>query len=177
LIGGLSGSWLVGNLPKTYYGVSVLLIISLISAVARFLVPLIFLSKLEEVKIKKNIDEKKLFIDLVISKPLNSAMNQTSQIMFLTEESIKRVRNTTRKGFNIVKEPLNPVISEVVNSIDKGLTHVEPLRKALTPKRLKHRRKRDYEDLTEHNYSKYVKSDPKISKEIYRKHRVIIKKK
>ncbi|MGV8086267.1 MAG: MFS transporter [Candidatus Woesearchaeota archaeon] len=165
LIGGLLGSWLVMNLPKEYHGISVILLVFLISAIARFIVPLLFLSKLKEVKIQKNIDETKLFMDLVISKPLHSAIHQTTQIMFLTEEGIKKVKEKTGKGLNIVKKPFNPLIDGVINSLDKGLDTIEPLRKALEPERIRNNKKKDYEYLVNHKYNKYIyRASPKLKK-------------
>jgi len=169
LIGGLFGSWLVSALPKLFYGISTLLLVILISVIARFIVPLLFLSKLKEVKIKKNIDESKLFMDLVISKPLHSAMHQTSQIMFFTEQGIKKVRQTTGHGLRIVKRPLNPVIDGVINGLDKGLNKIEPIRKALVPNKIRQYKKKNYEELVTHNYFKYVnKVPPKLKKAHHR---------
>ncbi len=177
LIGGLFGSWLISVLPTNFYGMSTLLMVILISVIARFIVPLLFISKLKEVKIKKNIDERKLFMDLVISKPLHSAMHQTSQIMFLTEKSITKVSSVTRKGLTIVKKPINPVISGVVNGIDKGLTKVEPIRKALEPKKIRHNKKQRYDDLVSYDYTNHIKSHPKMAKKLDRKSRIIVVKK
>jgi len=168
LVGGLSGSWLVGHLPKEYHGISLLLVVFIISAVARFIVPLLFLSKLQEVKIKKNIDESKLFIDLVVSKPLHSALYQTTQVMFFAEEKISIVTQSARKGLGMVKKPLNPIIDRVIQSLDKGLERVEPMRKALEPKRIRENRKRDYEQLVNHDYTKYIRTHPKIIRNIRR---------
>jgi len=177
LIGGLLGSFLVMRLPNEYYGISVILMVFLISAIARFIVPLIFLKKLKEVKIEKNIDEKKLFIDLVISKPLHSAMHQTTQVMFFTEEGIKKVGQTTRKGIRIVKRPIDPVINGMINGIDKGLDKMEPLRKALEPKKVRKNKKRSYDALVGYNYNNYLKSHPKIVKKLNRKHKIVVVKK
>jgi MFS family permease len=170
LIGGLFGSWLVGALPKQFYGISTLLLVILASVIARFIVPLLFLSKLKEVKIKKNIDESRLFMDLVVSKPLHSAIHQTSQIMLFTEKGIIRVKNTTHSGLKLVKKPFNPVINGVINSLDKGLNKVEPLRKSLVPNKIRQYRKENYKHLVNHNYDKYINTmPPKLKKAHYKR--------
>jgi len=169
LIGGLLGSFLVSNLPKYYHGISTLLMVFLISAIVRFIVPLIFIPKIKEVKVKKNIDEKKLFVDLVISKPLHSAMHQTAQVMFLAEEGITKISTRARVGLNIAKKPLNPVISGVIKGIDKGLERAEPIRKAIEPKIIRERKKKNYEHLINYDYKKHVRTHPKIIKKMTRR--------
>jgi MFS family permease len=169
LIGGLSGSYLVSHLPKEYHGISTLLLVFIMSAVARFMVPLIFISKLKEVKIKKNIDEKKLFLDLVISKPLHSAMHQTAQVMFLAEEGVTTIRKKANAGLNIAKKPLDPVIKGVIKGISTGLERAEPIRKAIEPKRIREGKKKAYEQLTNYNYRRYILTHPKIVKKIGRR--------
>jgi len=166
LIGGLFGSWLVSSLPKSYYGASVLLVVFIISAVARFIVPTIFLSKLQEVKVQKNIAEKKLFMDLVIGKPLHSALHQTSQIVLYTDRGIKKVAKTTRKGLRLVKRPLDPVIHHVIIGLDKGLTKAENIRKSIVPKKFILQKKKDYEELVNHDYNKYIRTDPIVIRKL-----------
>ncbi|MGV8141576.1 MAG: MFS transporter [Candidatus Woesearchaeota archaeon] len=161
LIGGLSGSWLVTHLPTQYKGISTMLLLFLISAAARFIVPIIFLPKLKEVMIRKDIDETKLFIDLVISKPLHAALHQTAQIMFLTEGSVEKIKGTTGKGLQLLKRPVAPVINGVTRGLTKGLDKIEPLRKSIEPKALKKYRRRDYEYLVNHDYEKYLRTPKK----------------
>jgi MFS family permease len=163
LVGGLAGSWLVGHLPESYRGISLILMVFLISAVARFLVPLLFLKKLKEVKIQKDIDDGKLFIDLVISKPLHSAMHQTTQVMFLAEDKVAKLGN---RAHNIVKKPFRPVIRGIISGLDKGLTRIEPIRKAIEPKSLKEMKKNDYKHLINYNYDKQFMNHPELIKKI-----------
>jgi len=169
LIGGLSGSWLVTHLPREYHGVSLLLVVFIISAIARFIVPLIFLSKIHEIKVQKNIAEGKLFIDLVISKPFHSAMHQTTQIMFYTEEGIKKVTRATGRGLKIVKKPLDPVINKVIHKLDNGLTKAEKIRKIIESERLRQAKKKNYDELINYNYKKHNHTHPKIIRKITRK--------
>jgi len=171
LVGGLSGSWLVGHLPKEYHGISVLLIVFIISAVARFIVPIIFLSKLQEVKMKKDIDEGRLFIDLVISKPLHSAMHQTAHIMFLAEDGFSKIKTRANDGLTKVKKPLNPVINQVMQKIDNGLDRAEIVRKAIEPKIIRDGKKKAYEYLTDYDYEKHILTHPKIIKNMKRRKR------
>ncbi|MGV8171880.1 MAG: MFS transporter [Candidatus Woesearchaeota archaeon] len=169
LIGGLFGSWLVTSLPKEYKGMSVILMIFAISAIARFIVPLIFLSKLKEVKIKKNIDDRKLFIDLVISKPINAALHQTLQVIFLAEQSAEKIVGTTSKGLKIIQKPVDPIMRSVSAGIMKGLDTIEPIRKGIEPKAVKKYRRKDYEYLINHNYNRYLKMPQKKSRREGRK--------
>jgi MFS family permease len=166
LIGGLFGSWLVSSLPKEYYGVSLLLIVFIISAIARFIVPMIFASKLHEVKIHKNMAERKIFMDLVVSNPLHSAMDKTMQIMLFTEEGIKKVTKTTSQGLKLVKKPLEPVINHVINGLDKGLTKAENIRKIIESEKIRQMKKRDYEHLVNYDYEKYIRTGPATIKKV-----------
>jgi len=154
LVGGLLGSYLAISLPISYHGISILLMVFIISAVARFMVPLLFLSKLKEVVIKKDIDETKLFIDLVISRPLHSALHQTANIMLLAEEGIAKAANGAKR--------FEPIIGQMIEGIDRSLEHAEPIRKAIEPRIIRDSKKKHYEEL--------IKSHERINKDFhYRK--------
>jgi MFS family permease len=164
LIGGLSGSWLVAHLPKEYLGISTLLLVFLISAIIRLIVPIIFLPKLKEVVVKKNIDERKLFIDLVISKPLHAALHQTAQVILLAEGGVEKLAGTTNKSLNIIKKPVGPVLKSVTAGIKKGLDKAEIVRKNIEPKIIRESRRKDYEYLVNHDYNKYLDASKKNSR-------------
>jgi len=169
LIGGLAGGWLAITLPTEYHGISILLMVFLISAVARFLVPILFMSKLKEVRVKKSVDEKKLFVNLVISRPFHSVLHHTAQAMFFAEKSLSRMTEKTSNGLKTAKKPLDPIITGVIDRLDKGLDRIEPLRKALEPQAIRKNKKSHYEHLVNQDYERYVKTHPKIVRKLRKK--------
>ena len=110
-----------------------------------------------------------MFMDLVISKPLHSAMHQTTQIIFYTEDKIKKVRKTTRRGLDIVKEPLKPVFDLLIKGIEFVFDKAEPVRQIIEPKQLKIAKKKSHEELVNYDYNQYTITHPKIIRKMDRK--------
>jgi len=86
LIGGLLGGWLIESNVISADTVANVLWIFLISAITRAIVTFYFYHTLKELVVKKHVDEKKLFYEMLIGKPLHSAMHQTRHMIFLVKD-------------------------------------------------------------------------------------------
>lgn len=153
MLGGLLGSWLVSNL-KSFLGLNVILIVFAISAIARFVVAIAFSSKMKEVIIKKNVDETKLFFELVLAKPFNSALHQTSTTLMMAEKELLSITDKTQEAIMAISEPVKPHVRMAIKKIDKHLERAEPFRKGLEPKVWRVQKKKDYRHLVNHEYNK-----------------------
>lgn len=153
MLGGLLGSWLVTNLRPTW-GLDVILVVFAISAIARFVVAIAFSRKMKEVVIKKNVDETKLFFELVLAKPFNSALHQTSTTLMLAEKQFEKMTDKTQYVISTFTEPIKPHVDTVIKNIDRGLEKIEPIRKSLEPQILRRQKKKDYKHLVNNKLNK-----------------------
>ncbi|HIJ14513.1 TPA: MFS transporter [Candidatus Woesearchaeota archaeon] len=153
MLGGLLGSWLVANIGVVI-GLKTIFIVFLVSAIARSLVAIIFSHKMKEVVIKRNIDETKLFFDLVLAKPINSALHQTTATLMMADKELTKITDKTQYVLTTITEPIMPHVDTVITHIDKGLEKAEPFRKSLEPKAWRKQKKKDYKHLVDHKYNK-----------------------
>jgi hypothetical protein len=119
----------------------------LISAIARFSIPIIFAKRLKEVNVQTSEDEKKVFTDIVISKPMHMVIHHTGQVISYTEKKVSNAAGKARNGLKRVSEPVRPVVKKMINGIDGGLDKIEPIRKAIEPKLVRESKIKNYEDL------------------------------
>lgn len=155
LIGGLLGSLLVEIMPEVL-GVSVILSVFVISAIARLLVMLFFARRIKEVKVSRRINENKLFFELIIAKPINNALHHTSTSFLNTERDVKDFVEKTTDALGKITKP-------VVDGVDKQFERIEYIRKGLEPDIIKKQKKETYSNLVNSNYNR------KISKHYTRK--------
>ncbi|GIU69334.1 MAG: hypothetical protein KatS3mg002_0570 [Candidatus Woesearchaeota archaeon] len=158
IIGGLTGVFLVRNLPEMF-SISTLMMIFIISTIARSLVLIIFSKNIKEVKVSRRINEKKLFFELIFARPFNNALQNTATSFLNTERDVKKIINKTE---NIIKEFAYPII----NIIDKQLESAEKIRNIIEPDIIKKHKKKLYKDLTESKLNK------KLSKHYMKKRRI-----
>lgn len=153
LLGGLLGSFI---LKQNYFviGLKAIFIVFLLSGILRFVVILMFIKKIREVKINKDIDEGKLFLDLVVNKPLGSASNQTNTAMTFVEKNIRKIHHHTKKTVNAITKPIQPMVNDVVGAMDKGLNTADRIKKRIVPKRLRDRKNYFKKELVTH-YKKH----------------------
>ncbi len=146
LAGGLLGALLVEVIPG-FLSFSTLLIVFIISAAARLLVMLFFAGRIKEVKVSRRIDENKLFFELIIAKPINSALNHTATSFLNTERDVKNFVDKTADALGGFARP-------VIGVVDDGLEKIEPIRKNMVPKALKKHKKDMYEHLVNSRLNK-----------------------
>lgn len=146
LAGGLLGALLADSIPG-FLSLSTLLIVFIISAVARLIVILFFAQRIKEVKVSRRINENKLFFELIIAKPINNALNYTATSFLNTERDVK---NFVDKTADVLGDFARPVIGIV----DNGLEIIEPIRKNMVPKVLKKHKKEIYEHLVNSRFNK-----------------------
>lgn len=157
LAGGLLGAYLVDIIPETF-GVSTLLIIFIISAIARLLVVLFFSHRIREVKISRRINENKLFFELIIARPLNNALQHTSTSFLNTERDVKNFVDET-------SDTLEKIARPVVDMMNRQFEGVEYIRKGIEPEIIKKQKRDIYKHLLNSEYNK------KLSKHYTKKRR------
>jgi len=167
LIGGLLGSYLVQNLNDLHissFVIPTILAVFIISTIARVVVPLLYVRKMHEVRAVKDIDERKLFFDLVVGKPLHSALSYTNYTILAAEKNINTINRQTIQTLGKITGPVKPIIDGVINLVDEGLDKAEPVRKKIEPKIIRERKKAHYEELVSQDYREYSRTHPKIIK-------------
>ena len=164
LFGGLIGSWLVSWIPPIL-GIGTLLIVFLISFIIRSVIAMRFAGRMKEVRIEKYVDENKLFFDLVIAKPWNGALHQTTSMITLAEKGIIVISDKTKDTVETIAEPVLPVIKKIVDFLDKVFDMLEPLRKSIEPEIVKKHKREMYKHLTEIDNEGYLHIIPKEKKE------------
>lgn len=112
LIGGLIGSFLVIYLPKNIFSIKVIIFMFLLSAILRFIVALGFIKKIKEVRIIKNVDERKLFFEIAIARPISSAISFTMATVSFAEEELLKLKEETTK---VMDEIIEKSIDETTN--------------------------------------------------------------
>jgi MFS family permease len=171
MIGGLLGAFLIKYIKDIdFFGtvIPAILLVFLISSLVRALVAASFVQKINEVRVNESMD-KKMFLDLVVAKPLNTALSHTNYTLNLANEEIDKIRKTTKKALNTITKPVQPLINEVIEFVDDSLQKAEPIRKSIEPDSIRKAKKQDYEHLTGQDYSEYIKTHPKIIRHIYKK--------
>ncbi|MGV8151041.1 MAG: MFS transporter [Candidatus Woesearchaeota archaeon] len=88
LLGGLFGAFLVYFLPNII-SFNTLLVVFIISAVARLTCALALSNRLKEVKVEKKFDDTRLFYELVFAKPLSAAIHHATMSISHTEKDVK----------------------------------------------------------------------------------------
>lgn len=146
LAGGLLGVLLVEVIPG-FLSFSTLLILFIISAVARLIVILFFAGRIREVKVSRRIDENKLFFELIIAKPINSALNHTAISFLNTERDVKNFVDKT-------KDALGGFARPAIEFVDDSFERIEPIRKNVVPEAFKKHNKEIYEHLVNSNINK-----------------------
>ncbi len=110
IIGGLFGAWLVKNAPKWNLSLDIILLTFLITAILRFIVALIFIPKIKEVGMKKEISESRLFFDIAIETPIEAALDNTYSAFSLAGEHFnkihKRIKKTTKQAVSGIKNKI-----------------------------------------------------------------------
>jgi len=144
LVGGMMGAFLVKhvidiNILGTV--IPAMIIVFAISTIVRFIVPLAFTGKIQEVRVNKSISERKLFYNLVIAKPFNAALHQTAMTMDQTEEIIRIMKKNTRNTLKKIVEPVRPVIERTLNVLDEKLKKAEVFRKKIEPELVRRHKK------------------------------------
>lgn len=140
--GGLLGALLVGIIPG-FFGFSTLLIVFLISAVARLIVMLFFAGRINEVKVSRRINENKLFFELIIAKPINNALNHAATSFLNTERDVRNFVDRTA-------DALEDFASPVIRVVDEGLEKIGPVRKKIIPKSILKSAKRHKKEIYKH---------------------------
>jgi len=172
MLGGILGAILVGVMHDLMIGsmiISAMLLVFLISTIARGIVALTFVKKMDEIRINTHVGEGKLFFDLVVAKPMHSALAHTAYTLNAAEENIERIEQKTKKTLQYISSPAKPIINDVAGFMDKGLESIEPIRKGIEPAPIRRRKKLHHQELIGHDYSAYIKSSPKIIKKLDRK--------
>lgn len=122
LLGGLLGSLLVLIIPDIF-GLNNIMIVFLLSALARFIIAGFFTNKIKEIKISKNISDKKLFFELIFAKPLNNVFHYATLTIINTERDVKNLAGKTIEMTDEMTDfftrPLKPYIEEMSRFIDK----------------------------------------------------------
>ncbi len=113
LAGGLLGALLVEIIPGVF-NFSTLLILFIISSVARLLVVLLFSHRIKEVKISKRINENKLFFELIIAKPVNNALHNTAASFLNTERDVKNFVEQTSEAIEKTSKPVFDMMDEKI---------------------------------------------------------------
>jgi len=171
LIGGLLGAVLIDNLSDLNLSgviIPAILLVFFISTLARALVAALYIQKIKDVRVNINIDQK-MFVDLAVAKPLNTALSHTSYTLNAATEEIDKFTKTTKDAINNLTKPIQPIARDVIQFVDKELEKAEAIRKKIEPRTIRNTKKQDYEHLTNIDYSKYVESHPKIIKRLDRK--------
>jgi MFS family permease len=135
LIGGLLGSYLVKNLPPMILGLNIMFTLFAISTIVRFIVALIFVPKIKEVKIDKSMGEGELFFELVVAKPIDSAFHKTGSLLTFAQESLETIGLPAKKTVNIITEPFEPLINNVSYYLDGIAVKVETKNRRKTGKK------------------------------------------
>lgn len=166
LAGGLLGSLLVLVIPGKI-GVTTIMIVFIISAVARLLVMLFFSGRIKEVRVSRQINENKLFFELIIAKPVTNALHSTTTGLLRTEKDVKNLVNKTKNAFEKFTDPVRPYIEEFVDVVDEELDKIEHIRFGLEPKIIKKHKKDMYSELVNSKINK--KMSKHYSKNKHRK--------
>ncbi|MBN2542645.1 MFS transporter [bacterium] len=91
LFGGLIGASLVKTLPDAVWGISSILLLFFFSSLLRTVVSLIFIPRIEEIKVKQEIKKPKLVYEMIMGKPLNYALNRTNSKFIYASRSIREL--------------------------------------------------------------------------------------
>jgi MFS family permease len=153
LAGGLLGTLLVGIIPGRV-GLTTIMIVFIISAFARLIVMLFFTRRIKEVKVSRQIDENKLFFELIIAKPVNNALQYTAAGLLKTESDMKRIANNTTDVFDRLADPVRPYIEGFVDVVDEELNKIDHIRIGLEPKIIKKHKKKMYSGLVNSRLNK-----------------------
>ena len=164
LAGGLLGSLLVLTIPERV-DMTTIMIVFIISAVARLLVIVFFSGRIKEVRVSRQINENKLFFELIIAKPVNNALHSTTTGLLRTESDVKNLVNKTSDSFERFTDPVRPYVEEFVDIVDEELNKIEHIRFGLEPKVIKKHKKKIYSDLVNSKFNK------KMSKHYTKKRR------
>jgi MFS family permease len=153
LLGGLLGSYLVAEI-KPLWGVKTLLIVFFISFIARMTIAIILSSRIKEVKVNTKIDGTKLFFDMILARPLNEALHHTHMTLILAEQEMEKISLRTQNVFTTASKPIQPHVTAVINTLDKGLDKIEPIRKNIIPKAIAKKRKERHDQLINSGFNK-----------------------
>jgi len=97
LVGGLLSSFLVGYFAAIQIGVGAIMAVFFISFVLRFFSVVSFLPRVPEVENHPHVNEGKLFVEMVITRPLGFVVHNTlSTLTFIEHEMIQAGEKTTR---------------------------------------------------------------------------------
>jgi len=153
LLGGLLGAYLINIIPNILVGgimISAILTVFFISAIARGIIPFIFIKKMREVRVNKPLSERKIFFDIFVGKPLHAAISHTEYTLDVAEKNIESMRQNTKDTLEILAKPIEPIIKEMEEFIDEGLEKVEPIRKRLEPRIIRKTKKRHHDKIIGH---------------------------
>ena len=113
LVGGLLGAYLTYEIPDiSYHGIFIpaMLMIFFISAIMRCSVAIYFVNKMHEVRIDSPTSERQIFFDLIVAKPLNTALAHTTYSINMAEKDIDTIKNSAQDTLDMITKPIQPMI-------------------------------------------------------------------
>jgi MFS family permease len=113
LIGGLAGAYLIDHLPHMVFGMKAIVFVFLVSAGLRFLVPILFIGGIKDLKHTMRIDEGKLFFDIVFVNPALHALNYSKESMLLAEKGFIKVQQETVKVVEEIAKPVGEIVDDM----------------------------------------------------------------
>jgi MFS family permease len=119
LTGGLIGSYLAKSMPTDLMlaGVNIILFLFLISFIGRSIVAFIFMTKIKEVKVNKSINQRELFLELAVLKPVDIVFNRTSNLLAAVEKELDRdiefIAAPAKRTFRVIFEPIEDFVDRI----------------------------------------------------------------
>lgn len=151
LAGGLLGSFLSKTIPDSWIiqGVNVILFLFLLSFIGRLLVALLFVSKIKEVKVNKSINQRELFFELAVIKPIDIVFNKTNNLLASVEKELDRdidyIKLPLEKTFKLVFEPIEDFIDRITGEeeYEKKLRYIKRSKKTKSKSKMVKRNKKE----------------------------------
>lgn len=105
-VGGFVGSLLLFLFPAHVFTIKAIVFVFVISSLLRFLVFLLYMPRIKEVRVQKKFDIGKLFFDITLHKPLGTALQVTENSMLRADKNMRNVHKSTKKVITIIKKPI-----------------------------------------------------------------------